>query len=241
MNCPAVRARLSAFIDRDLAAAESRALVEHLRGCGECGRELSEMQDALSALRELPRQEATGSVAAAVLDRIEVERRGASLQALFRPAWRARPLMVPSLFHGVLVFATVLSGALMLHRATNPPGDSADVRGEVWGSKLPPSGTEANPLFPSSNVSVPQLRARGAMPEPFLKWQGEGSVFLETVVARDGSVSAVTLIEGDSEEARALADALRHERFVPARVGGRPVAVSFYRLFSRMEVRARPT
>ncbi len=176
-----------------------------------------------------------------MLDRLEVERRGPSLQALFRPAWRARPLMLRSLVHGVLVFAAVLSGALTLDRASSPRRDGADVRGEAWGAKVPPSGTEANPLFPSSSVSVPQLRVRGTMPEPVLKWQGEGSVFLETVVARDGSVSAVTLIEGDSEEARALADALRHERFVPARVGGRSVAVSFYRLFSRMEVRPRPT
>jgi hypothetical protein len=147
-------------------------------------------------------------------------------------------LIVPSLLHGALVFAVVLSGVLTLDRAVTPRDDSAATRGG-WTTKLAPSGTEANPMFPSSKVAVPQLRARGTMPEPFLRWQGEGSVFLETVVARDGSVSAVTLIEGDSEEARALADVLRHERFVPARVGGRPVAVSFYRLFSRMEVRGR--
>lgn len=239
MTCSAVRQRLSAFIDRDLPPAESRAVSAHLRECDGCARELRETQDALSSLHELPRQQPTGSVGAAVLVRLEVERRGPSLQALFRPAWRARPLMVPSLVHGVLVFAVVLSGALALDRAVTPKSDSADVRGGAWGVKLAPSGTEANPLFPSSNVAVPQLRARGPMPEPFLRWQGEGSVFLETVVARDGSVSAVTLIEGDSVEARALADALRHERFEPARLRGRPVAVSFYRLFSRMEVRAR--
>jgi len=238
MNCSAARARLSEFIDRELAAAESRAVGAHLRECGECARVLRETQDALSLLHELPRQRPTGSVASAVLDRLEVERRGASLQALFRPAWSVRPLIVPSLLHGALVFAVVLSGVLTLDRAVTPRDDSAAARGG-WSNKLAPSGTEANPLFPSSNVAVPQLRARGIMPEPILRWQGEGSVFLETVVARDGSVSAVTLIEGDSEEARALADALRHERFVPARVGGRPVAVSFYRLFSRMEVRGR--
>jgi hypothetical protein len=96
-------------------------------------------------------------------------------------------------------------------------------------------------MFTSSGVQAPQLSGRGSTAEPFLSPQGEGSVFLETVVARDGSVSAVNLIEGDSEEARALAEVLRHERFVPARVGGRPVAVSLYRLFSRMEVRARST
>ena len=93
----------------------------------------------------------------------------------------------------------------------------------------------------SSLVAVPQLRFRGPVPEPLLRSQGEGSVFLETVVARDGSVSAVNLIDGDSAEARALVVSLRGERFLPTRVGGRPVAVSLYRLFSRMEVHARQT
>ena len=56
------------------------------------------------------------------------------------------------------------------------------------------------------------------------------------VVARDGSVSAVTVIGGDSELARPVVDALRRERYEPARFRGRPVAVSIYRLISRMEV-----
>jgi hypothetical protein len=238
MNCGNVRARLSEFIDRELLPDESRRVATHLRECAACSRVLRETQDAVSLLNELPRSHPTGGVAAAVLDRLEVERRGASLQALFRPAWSARPLILPSLLHGALLFAVVLSGVLTLDRAATPRADSAAARGG-WGIKLAPSGTEANPLFPSSDVAVPQLRARGAMPGPLLEWPGEGSVFLETVVARDGSVSAVTLIEGDSKEARVLAEALRLERFVPARVGGRPVAVSFYRLFSRMEVRGR--
>ena len=51
-------------------------------------------------------------------------------------------------------------------------------------------------------------------------------------------VSAVTLLDGDSRQARPLLDALRRERFEPGRFRGRPVAVSVYRLISRMEVRA---
>ena len=61
-------------------------------------------------------------------------------------------------------------------------------------------------------------------------------MFIETVVARDGSVSAVTVIGGDSELAGPVMDALRHERYEPARFRGRPVAVSIYRLFSHMDV-----
>ena len=56
------------------------------------------------------------------------------------------------------------------------------------------------------------------------------------MVARDGSVSAVTVLGGDSELARPVVDALRRERYEPGRFRGRPVAVSIYRLISRMEV-----
>jgi len=69
---------------------------------------------------------------------------------------------------------------------------------------------------------------------------GEGSLFLETVVARDGSVSTVTLLEGESEQAEALVAALRQARFEPVRVRGRAVAVSVYRLISRTEVLGAP-
>jgi hypothetical protein len=82
---------------------------------------------------------------------------------------------------------------------------------------------------------VPQIRTRGRFPESEL---GEGSMFLETVVARDGRVSNVRLLEGDSARAQPFVDALRLERFEPGRVRGRPVAVSLYRLISRVEVRS---
>jgi hypothetical protein len=53
-------------------------------------------------------------------------------------------------------------------------------------------------------------------------------------------VSTVTLLEGDSVQAKPLLEALRHARFEPVRVKGRPVAVSVYRLISLMEVLAAP-
>ena len=48
----------------------------------------------------------------------------------------------------------------------------------------------------------------------------------------------MTLIDGDSVQAAPILDALRHQRFEPGRFRGRPVAVSVYRLISRIEVRA---
>ena len=238
MSCGFVRSRFSSFVDRDLPAPEFRAVTEHLQTCAACAAELACLRGALARLADLPSERPTGSVVAAVMDRIEVERRGPGLQLLFRSPWKARPLFVASLLHATFVFALVLSGVLILDRRgpqRPDPGLGA------WEAQLAPSGTEANPLFPSAHVDVPQLRARGAVPEPFLLTAGESNVFIETVVGRDGSVSAVTLIEGNGEAARALAAALKAERFEPTRVHGRPVAVSLYRLFSRMEVRDRST
>lgn len=239
MSCAGVRSRLSAFIDRDLDPAATRLVAHHLAACAACAGELRALHEALRALQELPSAAPSGVVVAEVMNRIEVERRGPGLQLLFRSAWKARPLMLPSLVHGVLVFALALAGALSLDRRSQPADALTAAHRGQWEARLPASGTEANPLFPSSSVAVPQRRAGTPVPELLL--EGEGSVFLETVVARDGSVSAVNLLDGDSAEGRALVEALRRERFEPTRVHGRPVAVSLYRLFSRMEVRARRT
>jgi hypothetical protein len=103
----------------------------------------------------------------------------------------------------------------------------------------PMSGTEGNPLFPSAEVNLPQQRAALA-PEVLAK-EGEDSVFLETVVARDGSVAGVTVLQGDASVEQALIAALRQQRFEPTRYRGRFVAVSVYRLISRLEVRSPRT
>ena len=66
---------------------------------------------------------------------------------------------------------------------------------------VPASGTEGNPLFPSADVSLPRPARATALPRR-LAQMGEGTFFLETVVARDGRVSAVTLLDGDSCQAR---------------------------------------
>jgi hypothetical protein len=112
---------------------------------------------------------------------------------------------------------------------------------EAWTtlpSPVPDWGTERHPLFAYGDVSTPRARAGNGVPSYLLEPAGEGTLFLETVVARDGTVSAVHLIGGDSAEAAPMLEAMRKETFEPGRFRGRPVAVSVYRLISRMEVRA---
>jgi hypothetical protein len=54
-------------------------------------------------------------------------------------------------------------------------------------------------------------------------------------------VAGVTVLQGDEAGEQALIDALRQQRFEPVRYRGRFVAVSVYRLISRMEVRSPRT
>jgi len=219
---------LSDFIDGDLPAGEARAVAAHLAACRRCAGRLRTLTAASGLLAELPRVAPAERVAPAVRDRLALERRGPGLALLFRPALAARPMMLPSLVPAVLA-VTLLFVVVLGPRAGGP--DSP--RGPGPSPRL---GTEAQPFFPSDGVSAPQLRESAAWPDAAVRG-GEGSLFLETVVARDGSVSAVRVLDGDRELAGPVVAALTRERFEPGRFRGRPVAVSVYRLISRMDVR----
>jgi hypothetical protein len=239
MSCGVVRGRLSAFMDGDLAGAEARAVAVHLDACPECREVENDLRRLSDVLGDLPRLDPPPSLASGVRVRIEVESRGPGLALLFRPSWRARPLMLPSLIPAALVLMTVLAGALALDRGPGLPTNPDT--GAAWARRFPASGTEGNPLFPAAGVSAPRARAGTRLPVQVYADMEEGTLFLETVVARDGSVSAVNLLEGDSAHAKILLEALQRERFWPGRYNGRPVAVSVYRLISRMDVRAPVT
>lgn len=239
MSCRVVRRRLSAHLDGDLPHVEARALARHLEGCASCTAQLEALRAASAAVAELPRLEPSESIAVRVRDRIELESRGPGLALLFRSAWAARPLMLPSLVPAVLLLAATAWAVLWLGREPELPEVARTTRG-AWSAGVPLAGTEANPLFPSAGVSAPRREGPGVSNE-VLSALDEGSDFFETVVARDGSVWDVTLLDGNSATAGPLLEALRRERFAPARYRGRPVAVSVYRLISRMEVRASAT
>ena len=106
----------------------------------------------------------------------------------------------------------------------------------TWGI-TPALGTEGNPLFPSAGVGLPREPAGGPLDtDVLLAGSGGEPLFLETVVARDGTVSTVTVLQGNAEAAGPLLEALRQQRYEPTRYRGRPVAVSVYRLISQTEV-----
>ena len=234
MTCAHVRGRLSEWLDGDLEPASARAVSRHLQGCAECRRRADELRAVSSVLAGLPRLEARDSVAVQVLDRLEMETeaRRPGLALLFRGFAAARPLMLPSLVPAGLILVSVLAGAVALDPGPLPEVHLAP---GAWGV-VPASGTEGNPLFPSADVSLPRETEALELSPELLAGQGDRSVFVETVVARDGTVAGVTVLEGGSAGEEALVKALREQRYEPVRYRGRPVAVSVYRLISHVNV-----
>jgi hypothetical protein len=235
MICTDVRRNLSALRDGDLKAAAAREMGAHLESCAGCAAHERAWTGALDALGAVPRLHPEETIASAVLHQLEVESRGPGLALVFRSALAARPLMLPSLVPACLVLVSVI-GLALLGTAGAPAWPSG--RLEAWDKSLPASGTEGNPLPPTSDVSAPRALQGAVFSDQVLAAMGDVPVFLETVVARDGSVSSVNLLGGDSAAAGPLLAALRQERFSPGRLHGRPVAVSLYRLISRTDVRA---
>jgi hypothetical protein len=238
MTCAGVRRRLSEWLDGDLEASRSRTVSAHLESCGSCSRRAEELRALSGLLAELPRLEAE-PVEAPVALRLELAAgsRRPALAFLFRGMAAARPFILPSLVPAGCLLVLMFGALLIVD-----PGPLPEVRlaPGAWTS-VPASGTEANPLFPSAEVLLPQQLATLAITPEVLAGHGEGSLFLETVVARDGSVAGVTLLEGDAGLEQPLIEALRQQRFEPVRFRGRRVAVSVYRLISRMEVRSPRT
>jgi hypothetical protein len=222
-------------MDGDLDAAQARAVSAHLAACPACAGHLRSLRSAVEMLAETPRLECPEPIAPRVFDRLEVETRGAGLALILRPTWKARPLILPSLVPAAAVLVVVLGLAFALNRDPLPLPAVATPGAESW-APTGASGTETNPLFLSTEVSAPRVRAATAITADLLEGLGERPLFVETVVARDGTVSMVTLLDGDSQMAGPLLEALRHERFEPGRRHGRPVAVSLYRLISRLDV-----
>jgi hypothetical protein len=234
MTCQGVQERLSEWLDGELATGVSRDVSEHLAACGRCARHAEELRAVSGLLGELQRLEPAEAGALALQLELAGGARRPGLALLFRTVFATRPHILPSLLTAASILLLAIGAILALDTGPLPEVKSAS----PW-NVAPVSGTEGNPLFPSAGVGLPQQRA--ALAPEVLSKEGEDSVFLETVVARDGSVAGVTVLQGDASVEQALIDALRQQRFEPVRYRGRFVAVSVYRLISRMEVRSPRT
>jgi hypothetical protein len=238
VSCAAARARLSAYVDRDIERRQLGELARHLAGCAACARAEAALREAAELLAALPRESASPAIAPTVLHRLEVERRGPGLRLLFRPAWKARPLILPSLLPAALVFLLAIGGGLWVEQRLARPFPAVR-SGPAWSTRGAPFGSEGNPALPTTGILAPQPLPSSGAPAALPASGGEDAVLFEAVVARDGRVWSVVSLGGGAHEG--LLRSLRAERFAPGRSAGRAVAVTIYRLFTRIEVRASAT
>ena len=223
MRCQTAGSRFSAFRDGDLDARQGSELRRHLEACAGCAERWETYRTALDELAASAPARPAESIESGVRMRLEMESRNPGLALIFRPAWSSRPLMLPSLVPAAMLLALVVGASVFLDRTL-----SEEALPEVF--------------VPSADVSVPRLMSVGSLPPEVATAMGETSLFVRTIVFDDGTVAAVTLLDGDRELARPVLAALLRERFEPARFrGSHPVTVSIYRLISLTEVRASST
>jgi len=102
-------------------------------------------------------------------------------------------------------------------------------------------GTEAKPFWVTEDLQGPKAGADMFLDQQ-LMGMGEQSIFVMTLVTRDGRVSEVKLLDGDSKTAAPIMDEIKMQRCLPGvDRAGRPVATRAFRLISSMEVRAPRT
>jgi hypothetical protein len=238
MNCKSVGLWMSSHLDGELPAREAESLERHAASCADCSERLRSLRASREALLDLPRLEAPEALAARVLSRIEAENyRGLGLRSLYRSPWAARPLLLPSLVPALAMVCVTLGAALFMGSAPAELPPVATMTLGEWNT----APAVSDPLMGASTVGLPRRRDGGLGEPEVLDHMVAGSLFVETVVATDGSVSEINVLDGNQELGMPLRDALWAERFEPMRYRGRPVAVSVYRLFSRMDVRAPTT
>jgi hypothetical protein len=227
MSCERIQGELSAYLDGDLAGARLHLVSAHLDSCAACKthlQQLSAVSEELAALPHLVCPEP--ALAVRVLDRLEIESRGPGLALLFRSAWAARPLFLPSVLPAALILVCTLSTVLMM--------GARDLR-STTAARTGPSG---NPFARVEPYMVPRSAADIFLDEQ-LVGLAEQNFFIETLVGQDGRVSQVNLIDGDSQMAAPILYQLRRQRVSPGRDDdGRPITARAFRLYTAMEVRA---
>ena len=111
-----------------------------------------------------------------------------------------------------------------------PGGVSSGVGGGFGDGPPGSTGGEDEPILVRGDMIPPRLihKPRPEYPELPRKARLEGRVFLQAVIAKDGTVVEVTVLRSDSSLFEdAAIEAVRQWRYEPALSGGQPVAVYF--------------
>jgi hypothetical protein len=229
LTCAAVRRRLQAFYDRELAVGDLISIEGHLNDCPPCTRDLRELRDVGDALRlaaaRAPSDDWTG-LRSSVISRMRAEA---------HESWTARTGRAFDDLHLVwiglasTVATIVCAGAVlsMLHFASPEREDSLAA---VIAVMAAPSGSDLNPARLDGRIRVPSVPENGIVYATLESSAMEGDLVLplSAIVTREGRVSGLELLNKgqDLRKITDLVDALSRGRLEPAQFGGSPVAVN---------------
>jgi hypothetical protein len=241
LTCAAVRRRLQAFHDRELAVGELISIESHLHDCPPCARDLHVLQNIGDALRAAaapaPSDDWTG-LRSSVISRMRAEA---------HESWTARTGRAFDDLHLVwialaaTVATLVCSGVVlsMLHFASPERQDSLAA---VIAVMAAPSGSDLNPARLDSRIRVPSVPENGLVYAALESSATEGDLVvpLSAIVTREGRVSGLELLTNrqDLREV-ALVDKLSRGRLEPAQFGGAPVAVNLVWLVAHTTVKPK--
>jgi len=244
LTCAAVRRRLPAFHDHELAVGDQIAIEAHLHDCPPCTRDLQALQEIGNALRmasaPAPSEDWIG-VRPGVISRMRAEA-AESWTPRARRAFDDLHLVWIALASTAATFlcaGTVLS---MMHFASPERQDSLAA---VIAVKAAPLGSDLNPARLDSWISVPSVPEHGVVFATLESSEVKGEMFLplSAIVTREGRVSGLELLnnneEYDPQTVRELVAALSRGRLEPAQFGSTPVAVNLVWLVAHTTVKGK--
>jgi hypothetical protein len=240
----AVRERLAAFHDNELALQERVAIQAHLGDCWDCRQELlalDEIRDAVRlAVAPASADEWTG-LQPGVIGRMRAEA---------HESWTARVARLFDDMHLVWIglastAATFICGAVvlgMLHYASPERDDSLAAIIAVMAA---PSGSDLNPMSLSldDRIQAPSVPEDGFV-KATLEQSGAGREMMlafSAVVTREGRIYGLEVL-GNSHDPRQVAqllDAISRGRLEPARYGANPIAVNLVWFVEHMTVKGK--
>ena len=241
LTCAAVRRRLPAFHDRELAVGELISIESHLHDCPPCARDLRALQNIGEALRAVaapaPSDDWTG-LRSSVISRMRAEA---------HESWPARTGRAFDDLHLVWIalastVATVVCSGVVLSMLHFASPERQDSLAAVIAVMAAPSGSDLNPARLDSRIRVPSVPENGLVYAALESSATEGDLVvpLSAIVTREGRVSGLELLTNrqDLREV-ALVDKLSRGRLEPAQFGGTPVAVNLVWLVAHTTVKPK--
>jgi hypothetical protein len=242
LTCGAVRRRLHAFYDGELAVPDLIAIRSHVEDCPPCAHDLRELRDVGDALRLAaapgPSDDWTG-LRPGVISRMTAEAHE-SWTARVRRAFDDMHLVWIGLASTAATCVCAAAVLSMLHFASPERNDSLAAMITV---KAAPSGSDLNPARLDGRIRVPSVPENGIVYATLesSEMQGDLVLPLSAVVTREGRVSGLEILGNDHDlrEVMVLVEALSRGRLEPAQFAGSPVAVNLVWLVAHTTVKGK--